>query len=802
MLSSKADQAAAFETTVFPAELEEIQLRRALHGQAPVVGPARPSAALGLTGLALSGGGIRSAAFSLGVVQAIAERGQLARVDYLSTVSGGGYLGAALSHLLNVPSPSATSPEQFPLGMGYGTVEPPALRLLRNSSNYLRAGGAFDALAMPAVYLRGLVLTAASWLPALLLGVFVTSLVYEVLLPGLDHLGLPIHSGPSLYPFLVCATGLGLLIVADPFLRDHSTPLPRREAVEHRIRVAFGLTVLSILVLPPWALVEFAVSHTPAQVGRLSDEALANASGFAADEHVLVGGTIALTLGMGLLAVGTRIGRLALRALGMLSVGLVAPAVVFAGYLYFCVTEVGAHAVYGASPTLVEGLPMSPPGEGETTEVPAALRETLFDDLLLPRSDLPLYAAPAMRFLWDSGETRAWNVLQDGPSGRERVAFVAQHGDTLSVRIPGPFFGRGGVILVMTMVLVLLINTRFLNVNLISPHGYYRDRLSRVFLWDGAGPGKDGDRVKLSELGGGADPRGSAAPYHLINATLNLNSSADAGLRGRQGDFFLLSKRFVGSEHTGWCPTPEVERLDPALNLGTAMAISGGVANPAMGSMTSGSLTSLMTLLNLRMGYWLPNPRRVLAGRTGGGLRAAPGPSYLAREAFRLLDAEHAYVNASDGGHIENLGIYELLRRRCAVIIAVDGEEDPELTLGSLSTALRYARIDLGIEVEIDLAGIRGAGAGSTAHHATGRIYYSEGEEGTLVYIKASLTGDEGLTIRTYAAQSRAFPHESTADQFFGEEQFEAYRALGEHIARGVENLGLRGPSGEPTPAS
>lgn len=99
------------------------------------------------------------------------------------------------------------------------------------------------------------------------------------------------------------------------------------------------------------------------------------------------------------------------------------------------------------------------------------------------------------------------------------------------------------------------------------------------------------------------------------------------------------------------------------------------------------------------------------------------------------------------------------------------------------------------MEVDIDLSGIRGPGAGSTAHHAIGRIYYAEGEEGTLVYIKASLTGDEGLTIRTYAGTSPAFPHESTADQFFGEEQFEAYRALGEHIARGIENLGLRVPS-------
>ncbi len=297
-------------------------------------------------------------------------------------------------------------------------------------------------------------------------------------------------------------------------------------------------------------------------------------------------------------------------------------------------------------------------------------------------------------------------------------------------------------------------------------------------------------------MGGGADPEGAYAPYHLINATLNLNSSTDPSLRGRQGDFLLFSKLFVGSCHTGWCATTEIERVDPAMNLGTAMAISGGVANPSMGTMTSPGLTLLMALFNLRMGYWLPNPRHILAGAMSGQtFQLAPGAEYLRREAFRNLNAGHRYVNASDGGHIENLGVYELLRRRASLIISVDGEEDDALTMGSLATALRYARIDLGVVVDIELNDLRGTSARKgVAHHAVGHIRYSPTEVGVLIYIKARLTGDESLSMETYAAANATFPHESTADQFFGEEQFEAYRSLGEHSVKGIERFpGLPG---------
>jgi hypothetical protein len=222
------------------------------------------------------------------------------------------------------------------------------------------------------------------------------------------------------------------------------------------------------------------------------------------------------------------------------------------------------------------------------------------------------------------------------------------------------------------------------------------------------------------------------------------------------------------------------------------MAISGAAAAPNMGVTTIRPLVFIMTLLNIRLGYWLPNPSgfvdqgwwRTQLRRLA--LRGA-APRYLWQEALGDVNEKRAYVNVSDGGHIENLGVYELLRRRCRLIIAIDGEADPGLGFGSLIRLERFARIDMGIELSIDLSGIRKGGDGlSKVHWALGTIRYGEDETGHLVYIKSSLTGDEPDDLNEYRARNPAFPHESTADQFFEEDRFEAYRALGFHIADGM----------------
>ena len=158
--------------------------------------------------------------------------------------------------------------------------------------------------------------------------------------------------------------------------------------------------------------------------------------------------------------------------------------------------------------------------------------------------------------------------------------------------------------------LLWLFNYLFINVNGISLHPFYRDRLSRTFLIRGGNVGvESADLLRLSQLGGEA----STAPYHLVNTALNLQGCRDPQLRQRKTVPFLLSQRFCGSAYTGYCETERMEELDPNLNLGTAMAISAAAAGPLMGALTIRSLSFILAILNVRLAYWLPNPRR--AGR-------------------------------------------------------------------------------------------------------------------------------------------------------------------------------------------
>ncbi|MDZ7343448.1 MAG: hypothetical protein ONA90_02915, partial [candidate division KSB1 bacterium] len=302
-----------------------------------------------------------------------------------------------------------------------------------------------------------------------------------------------------------------------------------------------------------------------------------------------------------------------------------------------------------------------------------------------------------------------------------------------------------------------------------------------LFQVDEKGDILPNDKQKLSQL----NAEGTKAPYHLINVALNLQNSDDPELRGRACDFFIFSKHFVGSVRTGFCPTATMETFDRHLGLGTAMAISGAAAAPNMGTSTIKSLVFILALLNIRLGYWLPNP---FVQRKPWYLRGpllGVGPLFLMKEFFSKIDEKSRYVNLSDGGHIENLGVYELLRRRCKFIIACDGEADPDLRFASLVKLIRFARIDMGIDIEINLADLRKQQTRlSSQHGAMGKIHYSKDETGYLLYIKASITGDENVYIRDYQQRHPLFPHESTADQFFDEAQFEVYRALGHHVVK------------------
>jgi hypothetical protein len=201
-------------------------------------------------------------------------------------------------------------------------------------------------------------------------------------------------------------------------------------------------------------------------------------------------------------------------------------------------------------------------------------------------------------------------------------------------------------------------------------------------------------------------------------------------------------------------------------------------------------VTFILTLLNVRLGAWLGNP-----GKAGDQTYPLNYPRFSVRpiiaEALGLTNARNPYVYLSDGGHFENLGLYEMVLRRCHYIVVSDAGQDPECAFADLGGAVRKIRIDLGISIEFDdiciysrhdqpPEGMEGR------HAALGRIRYSQVDgldapDGVIVYLKPACYGKEPRDIYEYFKTSKTFPHEPTADQFFTETQFESYRMLGVH---------------------
>jgi hypothetical protein len=209
-----------------------------------------------------------------------------------------------------------------------------------------------------------------------------------------------------------------------------------------------------------------------------------------------------------------------------------------------------------------------------------------------------------------------------------------------------------------------------------------------------------------------------------------------------------------------------------------------------MGYNSSSLLELVMTLFNARLGWWLGNPRR-----EQWRLR---GPRFGVRsfidEAFGLTNDTNTWVYLSDGGHFENLGLYEMVLRRCKVIIVSDAGADPTYVYQDLGNAVRKIRIDMGIAIEfrrpMPMSPTGKATAEFSGHHAAiADIRYNAcdgAEDGILVYIKPSLSGDEPADVHHYAARNSEFPHQTTADQFFNESQFESYRRLGVHVVERI----------------
>lgn len=354
--------------------------------------------------------------------------------------------------------------------------------------------------------------------------------------------------------------------------------------------------------------------------------------------------------------------------------------------------------------------------------------------------------------------------------------------------------------------------TASMNINRFSLHSLYRNRLERAFL--GASnfavdqrrgdpyvgmDMKDNMQMKDLTTVRESDPR----ILHIINMALNTVASSRYAWQERKAAPFTVSPLHCGSSlisATDASPRGVYRRSSEyggpsGMSLATAMAISGAAASPNMGYHSSPGITFLMAMFNIRLGWWLGNPRCNETFQT-------PGPRFslkaFAWEAFGLTNERRSYVYLSDGGHFENLGMYEMVLRRCRYLIVCDAGCDEKSAYEDLGNAARKIEIDLGVRISFPPLTHTGAPSVQPPYppaFSVGRILYSraESENGYILYIKPSLAfGNEPVGVRSYAKSNPAFPHDSTADQWFSESQMESYRELAVHIVEQI--LAQAGP--------
>ncbi|MEO5373355.1 MAG: patatin-like phospholipase family protein [Alphaproteobacteria bacterium] len=633
-----------------------------------------------MAGLALSGGGIRSASFCLGVIEALQSKGKLDCFDYLSTSSGGGYAGSALTWL------KRCKPEDK-LGDKLGGF----LKALRSHGNYLDPGQRLDAPSLIAVVLR-----------AMVANLFVYGGLIAVVMYIFRDVG--IYPSIGISPLLCWVVGLACLFALSSLAYALATGLSHELTRKWRYKVR--------LLWQMWGGRAVAVIVGLAVIGSVPilDEML----------RILMGG--------GLSDGESELSRVAAGVVSLLT-GLWAAVSKFQGGLA---------------------------GNGDS-------KKAWYSPLVIPIAAL----------------LAVLGVLL--------ISYrVALHLDALTAAI------------IFVFVMVVAVKG---DVNLVSLHRMYRDRLMETFLPDCTNydreswqPATVANEAKLSEF--------TQRPYHLLNTNVVLLDSTNTRIRGRGGDSYILSPLHSGSVSTGWHPTGDIDGkgTKDGMTLATAMAISGAAVNAHVGSdsqpgiLRNPAVSFLISLFGLQLGVWVSNPNK--SGKTPNFL--VPGVNALLGRGLRTTAWFHMLT---DGGHFDNTGIYELVRRRVGLIVAVDGSADRGCIFDDLGAAIEKVRVDFGVTISFP-GGAGGSLADLKANTPSqsfpgietasrgwvvGVIQYPPingvlPPPGRLIYIKSTLVEKLPTHVYAYAAANKDFPNQSTADQFFDEFQLESYLALGQAI--------------------
>lgn len=782
-------------------------------------------------GISLSGGGIRSATFNMGVLQALASKGVLKSCDYLSTVSGGGYIGGCVTSLLSglglsqstseeAKNPHGTDENNFPLN------NPEQIHHLRKHGDYLiTRHGLFRREALRAV---GLVVTGTTCMILVFLLTMLLLAALFVIFTGSAHSGglwEEVQSGslsrvsdlvwefPSrtwtlwIYflggaiPSALCAVYFyNRLWRKLDRIKKNPTPPEKvgetnNERYERRSLGYYGVSVfiitnallflLHLHFLPEQNLLVCAIFaflgvFTSSLIGYIYAPTARGVKFFNRQYRSFMGGI--LCIGFYAFLSSASFILIILATTWMISKSMTdwqAILVSATGFIIARMTVKSASANNGGNSIMKVAFKVI-----FSLIVPIAILIALIGGIAL-----------CLRF------------THCGPD------FIKGH------NWPWNFITIAGCTL---LALILLFS--FLNFNRISPHYFYRDRLAETYFQTDQSNGfglvsiRDDEPLFLHKL----HEQKNGAPYHLVQCAVNMPGSRDLARKDRNSDHFTFSKYYCGSTSTGYVATANYRNGNTKLI--RAVAISAAAASSLMGKLSTSTFAFILTLFNIRLGYWMPNPiysQKVkisplalgryhsskddtppqplaLIDKKGIKLKNNPWgfswiPLFL-HELFNTATADTKYINLSDGNHAgDNLAIYPLLQRRCKTIICCDAEADPNYECASLVSVINQIFVDENITIDIDLNEIRPLKGEtlSKAHILIGTIHYPKetGYKGKLLYIKSSFMNQgEPPAVKGYAATHPKFPQQTTGDQFFDDDQFEAYRSLGFHIAKAVND--------------
>jgi hypothetical protein len=876
-------------------------------------------------GLAFSGGGIRSATFNLGVLQGLAQAGLLSKAKYLSTVSGGGYIGGWLATWIK-RAPGGMSEVQDKLGnyerhrdLNGDVAEPKQINFLRDYSNYLtpRKGlfGA-DTWAAIATYLRNVLLNQV---------ILISFLGAIVLIPW--FLGAAMHA-LSLIDVVKDHGAVGMLAISVLFLlwaiawssaetarsaipakkdaagrpRDSGARETAQGADQRRVTlfvalplfVSGALTVFSFWLWPElgaqslltWTLVAaltYSLAHLiglfmrlwviakskqpdrklswPQMVGIPLTALLAGlvggllvalchlaisrwsswGPGWGGPWHAIAWGPPMLvtafllvgTLHIGLLKllIGPeeqewwgRLGGILLLCIagwaGFFSLAIFSPYLVTL-WSAWVKTKIGLAAGWVA--TTVFGLLSGKSGKtsGKSDENPTLGLLAAVSPYVFIVGLLVLLAVGVHRVaVW---ETMPIQSYWDGA-------------DQVHV--------RWLLLLILALGALSVGMAIRVDINVFSMNLLYRNRLVRCYLGASRPQGErrpnrftgfdPADDISLTDL---SDDTGEIpyydGPYPILCAALNVTHGGRLAWQERKAESFAFTPKYCGYEfpemkfEAGGAPQGAYQKTleyaypkdahsalhvnQGGVHLGTAISISGAAASPNMGYHTSPPLAFLMTVFDVRLGWWLPNSRYENKDFPWQRNKPEGGPLcsllYLLNELLASTTDTSKYTYLSDGGHFENLAAYELVRRRCKYIVACDADADAGMAFGDLGNTIRKCRSDFGVEITVDPTPVKlpSQKGFAAVHGVAGAIRYpwlSDEEPsftGQLLYIKPTITPSTPRDVLAYRDSHPTFPDQSTADQWFDESQFESYRRLGLHSFQSLAGIAGYGTPSRPT---